>query len=56
MKEKNIVIKVNCLRCFFSWVPRKNPKEIICCPNCKSRLFRIPKRTKNDTLPTPPTS
>lgn len=31
---------------YFEWTPRKDPKNIISCPNCKSRAWRIPPAPK----------
>lgn len=29
-----------CKKCKYKWTPRKDPKEIRECPNCKSRGWR----------------
>lgn len=35
-KDKRLI----CVKCNYSWIPKKNPEEIKECPNCKSRKWR----------------
>jgi len=35
--------KIKCIRCGYSWLPRKEVSEIISCPDCKSRLWNVKK-------------
>ncbi len=32
--------KLKCVKCGYEWIPRKDPKDIRECPNCKSRRWR----------------
>lgn len=34
---KKIGQEVMCLVCGYEWTTRKSPKDVKCCPNCKSR-------------------
>ncbi len=32
--------EVSCIKCSYSWKPRKDPKKIKECPRCKSRDWK----------------
>ena len=32
--------KLKCIKCSYSWTPRKKPEDIKECPSCKSRDWR----------------
>lgn len=40
-KNRKDVLK--CIKCSYSWIPRKKPEEIKECPRCKSRDWRTKK-------------
>lgn len=40
--------KENCRRCGYAWAPRIDPKEIRCCPKCKSRFWRQTKKNNSE--------
>jgi hypothetical protein len=44
--DEKALQKIDCLRCGHRWIPRK--RDVRKCPNCKTALFDVPKKNKNE--------
>jgi hypothetical protein len=38
---------LECKRCGYEWIPRKENGNVKACPDCRSRYWNIPKKNKD---------